>query len=152
MNLISAFAVTHYRKDEDMAVKQLSVFIENKAGSLYEITKILADGGVNLLTLTMADTKDYGIVRLVAEDTDKAVKVLENAGQTASVRDVCGFKIPDKKGELEKVLGILQNHDINIEYMYALADSDKDNAHFVIRVESTEYAEKVLAENNIEII
>lgn len=135
-----------------MAVKQLSVFVENKAGSLYELTKILADGGVNLLTLTMADTKDYGIVRLVADDTDKAVKVLKDAGQTASVREVCGFKIPDKKGELEKVLGILKSKDINIEYMYALADSDSAFAHFVIRVEDTEYAESVLKENGIEIL
>ncbi len=135
-----------------MSVKQISVLVENCPGAICEITGVLAESGVNLLTLTMADTKYYGIIRLVADNAQKAERVLKEAGHTVSVRDMCGFTVPDKEGELNKALGFLRDRNINIEYMYALTNSDEGEANFVVRVEDAQLAEQVLAQNNITVI
>ena len=135
-----------------MAVKQLSVFLENKKGSLSGLADILAEGGIDLKAMTVADTKDYGIARLIVDDVEKALVLLTQNGQTAKVREVCGFKVQDAVGGLAKALDILENNDLNIEYMYAIVTSDAEHAHIVARVDDNEKAEKVLTENGVELL
>ena len=135
-----------------MAVKQLSVFLENRPGTLANLANILADAKVNLKAMTVADTKDFGIARMIVDDTDKALAALTGAGQTAKIHAVCGFKVPDSVGGLAKVLSLLGDHGINVEYMYAIITSDSDKAHIVARVGDNEAAEQLLAENGIELL
>ena len=135
-----------------MAVRQLSVFMENKPGILANLAKILAEGNINLKAMTVADTKDFGIARMIVDDVDKALVVLSSAGQTAKVREVCGFIVPDEVGGLAKVLGILSDAGISVEYMYAIITSDSDRAHIVARVDDNDAAEKILTENGIELL
>lgn len=135
-----------------MAVKQLSVFIENKKGSLVDITKLLHENGINIKALTVADTRDYGILRLIAEDTEKATKILKNSGHTASVREVCSFSVPDKEGGLSAVLELLDKNEINMEYLYSMVTSADGKAFFIMRVDDNEKTEKVLALNGIEVL
>ena len=122
-----------------MAVKQLSVFLENKPGTLANLASILADAKINLKAMTV-------------DDTDKALVALSSAGQTAKVREVCGFKVPDEVGGLAKVLGILAENGLSVEYMYAIITSDSDTAHIVARVDDNEAADKVLLDNGIELL
>lgn len=135
-----------------MAVKQLSVFIENKKGSLADITKLLCENNINIRALTVADTKDYGILRLIAEDTEKATNVLKAAGHTASVREVSSFSVPDEMGGLSKVLELLDENGINMEYLYSMTRSSDGKAFFIMRVDDNEKTEEVLRRNSIEIL
>jgi hypothetical protein len=135
-----------------MAVKQLSVFMENKPGTLANLAKILADANIDLKAMTVADTKEFGIARMIVDDTEKALIALSGAGQTAKVREVCGFKVPDQVGGLAKVLTILGDNGISIEYMYAIVTSDSDKAHMIVRVDDNEAAEKILTENGVELL
>ncbi len=135
-----------------MAVKQLSVFLENKRGALSTIADVLAEGNIDLKAMTVADTKDYGIARLIVDDVEKALVLLTQAGQTAKIREVCGFKVADSVGGLAKALDVLEDNGLDIEYMYAIVTSDSDNAHIVARVSDNELAEKVLTENGIELL
>lgn len=135
-----------------MAVKQLSVFMENKPGVLANLANILAEAKIDLKAMTVADTKDFGIARMIVDDTDKALVALSGAGQTAKVREVCGFKVPDEVGGLARVLELLGDNGISIEYMYAIVTSDSDKAHIVARVDDNEAAEKLLTENGIELL
>ena len=135
-----------------MAVKQISVFIENKAGSIADITKLLSNGGVNLRALTVADTKDYGILRMIADDTEKATALLKEAGHTASVREVSSFAVSDEPGALSKVLELLDENGINMEYFYSTVTSSSGKAFFIIRVDDNEKTEAVLREHSIEVL
>lgn len=135
-----------------MAVKQLSVFLENKKGTLSDLAKVLADAGIDLKALTLADTKDYGIARLIPDDPDRALVVLTQAGQTASVREVCAFKVPDAPGGLAKVLSVLDQSNINMEYMYAVLTAPQEKAMMVVRTDDTATTEKLLKDNGIEIV
>ena len=135
-----------------MAVKQLSVFMENKPGTLANLAQILADANIDLKAMTVADTKEFGIARMIVDDTEKALIALSGAGQTAKVREVCGFKVPDQVGGLAKVLTILGENGISIEYMYAIVTSDSDKAHMIVRVDDNEAAEKILTENGVELL
>lgn len=135
-----------------MSVKQLSVFLENKKGSLSSIADTLAEGGVDLKAMTVADTKDYGIARIIVDDPEKALVLLTQAEQTAKIKEVLGFKVADSVGGLAKALDILEENDINVEYMYATVTSDSENAHIVARVDDNEKAEKALTQNGIELL
>ena len=135
-----------------MAVKQLSVFLENRPGTLANLAEILANAKVDLKAMTLADTKDFGIARMIVDDTEKALVALTSAGQTAKVREVCGFKVPDEVGGLARVLKLFAAKGISVEYMYAIITSDAETAHIVARVDDNEAAETVLAENGIELL
>lgn len=135
-----------------MAVKQLSVFIENKKGSLVELTKLLRENGINIKALTVADTKDYGILRLIADDTSAATSLLKNAGYTASVREVVSFSIPDEKGSLSTVLELLDKNKVNMEYLYSMATSADGKAFFVMRVDNNEKTENLLRQSKIKVL
>ena len=135
-----------------MGIRQLSVFVENKKGSLHQITDLLANANIDLRSMCIADTSDYGIVRMITDDTDRAYKVLSEAGQTANVRTVTAFAVPDCPGGLAKVLALLDKEGVNMEYMYALVTTEKDKAYAVMRTDDYERAEKILATNGIELL
>ena len=135
-----------------MGIRQLSVFVENKKGSLHEITDELAKAGIDLRSMCIADTSDYGIVRIIADDPVKAQKVLLDAGHTANIRTVTAFAVPDQPGGLAKVLSILESRGVNIEYLYALVTTATDKAYAVMRTDETEIAESILKSNGIELL
>ena len=135
-----------------MAIRQLSVFMENKKGSLHEITDILAKNGIDLRSMCIADTADYGIVRIIANDPDRALEILQNTGHVANVREVTAFAVPDCPGGLAKVLGLLENNGIDIEYLYALITTATDKAYAVMRTADGAATENLLMQNGVEIL
>ena len=135
-----------------MGIRQLSVFLANKKGSLHEISDIIAKAGVDLRSMCIADTSDYGIVRMIADDPQKAADVLAAAGHTANIRTVTAFAVPDVPGGLSKVLCLLEENNVNIEYLYALVTTDKDKAYAVMRTDDTDRTEMLLADNGIELL
>lgn len=136
-----------------MAIKQISVFVENKKGSLSGITDLLAANNIDLRALSVADTSDFGILRLiVAKETDHALSLLKENGIIATVTNVVAFAVPDEPGGLAKVLHLLSEANINMEYLYALVTSNTDKAFTVMRVEDNEATEEILKASGIEIL
>ena len=135
-----------------MAVKQLSVLVENEKGSLLGIMNTLAEAGVDLRALSVADTEEYGILRFIADDTEKAQKVLLDAGHPARVKHLVACAVADAPGGLAAALKLLSEHDINIEYIYSLLTRDEDHAYAVMRVSDYRAAEAVLSENGFTIL
>ena len=135
-----------------MAIRQLSIFVENKQGALHEITDILAKAEINLRSMCVADTSNYGIVRMIADDPERAKSLLDAKGYAANVRRVNAFAVPDKPGGLAAVLNILEGQGVNIEYMYALITSEEGKAYSVMRTGSTDETDKILVENGIELL
>lgn len=135
-----------------MAIRQLSIFVENKQGSLHEITDTLAGAGINLRSMCVADTSNYGIVRIIADDPVGAKDLLDKEGHAANVRMVNAFAVPDQPGGLAKVLSLLEGCGVNIEYMYALITSESGKAYSVMRTGDTEETDKILVENGIELL
>ena len=135
-----------------MAIKQLSVFVENKQGSLHDITDALAKANINLRSMCVADTSNYGIVRIIADKTDEAKALLDNDGQAANVRLVNAFAVPDVPGGLSQVLKLLEGNGVNIEYMYALITTEAGKAYSVMRTGDTEKTDEILLANGIELL
>ncbi len=135
-----------------MAIRQLSVFVENKKGSLHEITDVLAKANVDLRSMCIADTSDYGIVRLIVDDPVRAQAILAEAGHVANVREVTAFAVPDVPGGLAQVLDLLEENGVNIEYLYALVTRHAGKAYAVTRTDAPDAAEKILTENGIELL
>ena len=135
-----------------MAIRQLSVFVENKKGTLHEITDVLAKSGIDLRSMSIADTSDYGIVRIIASEPERAKEILNAAGHAANVRNVTAFAVPDQPGGLAKVLSILEENGIDIEYMYALVTKTVGKAYAVMRTNDEDKAEKLLNDNGIELL
>ena len=135
-----------------MAIKQLSVFVENKQGSLHEITDALAKANINLRSMSVADTSNYGIVRIIADDPNKAKELLDKEGHAANIRLVNAFAVPDQPGGLAKVLSLLEGNGVDIEYMYALITSESGKAYSVMRTGNTEETDNILTENGIELL
>lgn len=135
-----------------MAIKQLSVFAENKKGSLREITDALAKANINLRSLCVADTSDYGIVRIIADKPEEAKALLESEGHASNIRHINAFAVPDQPGGLAKVLNILESNDVEIEYMYALITTEDGKAYSVMRTGDTALTDKILTDNGIELL
>lgn len=135
-----------------MAIKQLSVFVENKQGSLHDITEALAKANINLRSMSVADTSNYGIVRIIADKPDEAKALLDNDGQAANVRLVNAFAVPDVPGGLSQVLKLLEGNGVNIEYMYALITTEAGKAYSVMRTGDTEKTDEILVANGIELL
>lgn len=132
-----------------MAIKQLSVFVENKPGRLVGTTRALAQAGVNLRAMSVADTKDFGILRFIVSDTEKAKEALSQES-LVTVTDVVAVKMKDESGSLYTILEALGEAGINIDYMYAFTASLKPGAYVVVRVDDNGVAEKVLSEKGFE--
>lgn len=135
-----------------MAIKQLTVFVENKQGTVVSITEILSQNNINLRALSIAETEAFGILRLIVNDEDAAVKALAEAGYLLKVTEVVGVKIGDAPGKLSAVLRVLDEKNINVEYMYAFMARTEKHAYVVIRVEDNELAETTLEEAGFHII
>jgi hypothetical protein len=132
-----------------MAIRQLSVFVENKKGTLHEITDVLAKSGIDLRSMCIADTSDYGIVRIIASEPERAKEVLNDAGHVANVRNVTAFAVPDQPGGLAQVLSILEENSIDIEYMYSLFTHVEGKAYIVFRVSDADKVVSLLAAHGI---
>lgn len=115
-----------------MFIKQLTVFIENRAGRLEEVAKVLKDNDINIKSMSLADTSDYGLLRFILSDADKAVSVLKEAGFSAMATDVIAVKLTQQVGQLSELLNVLSNADVNVEYMYGLT-SDDQSAFIVLK-------------------
>ena len=135
-----------------MAIKQLSIFVENREGTLVTVTDAIAKAGVDIRAMSVADTNDFGIFRLIVTDIAKAKKALDEANAFVSVTEVVGVALEDKPGALAKVVKILADQNINIEYMYAFITVSKQFAYVVLRVENNEETEKILGENGIRLV
>ncbi|MCL1818720.1 MAG: ACT domain-containing protein [Spirochaetaceae bacterium] len=133
-----------------MIIKQISVFLENVSGRLAEVTKILAEGQVNLRAMTIADTADFGILRIIAANPDKAAEVLTQAGFMAKQTDVLAVEVEDRPGGLAHVLEIFSKNKVNIEYMYASLERSQDKAVIVIKVEDVQKGVKIVEENGLK--
>ena len=125
-------------------LKQLTVFVENRQGALVDITDILAKNGVNIRALSIADTKDFGILRLIVNDNEIAQKTLSDAGYLLKMTDVVGVKIGDAPGKLSGALAVLDQNSINMEYLYAFMTRTERHAYVVLRVEDNAAAEAAL--------
>jgi hypothetical protein len=135
-----------------MAIKQLTVFIQNKKGTVVSVTEILAKNDINLRALSIAETQDFGILRLIVSDEAKAEKVLRESGYLIKVIDVVGVKIGDAPGKLTAALDVLDKANINVEYLYAFMARTEKHAYDVLRVEDNEEAESILTSAGFKMI
>ncbi len=135
-----------------MIIKQISVFVENKAGRLAEITTLLAEAGVDIRALSVADTNDFGILRLIVNDPDKAEEMLKEHGYTVALTKVLAIGIHDQPGGLAAPMKTLFEHHISVEYMYAFISKSVDTAYVILRVEDNERAAQVLQESGVKLV
>lgn len=136
-----------------MSIKQISVFVENKPGALYAMTGVLARHNIDMRALSLAETKDFGIVRIIVDNLYDATTVLKDAGYIHSITPVLGVAIPDTPGGLNKVLQVLTDAQVNVEYMYAfLGGKDTEHAYMIFRVEDPAAATAALASRGISVV
>ena len=135
-----------------MGIKQISVFVENSSGRLAEITAVLAAAGINLRALTIADTADFGILRIIADDPDKALSVLQEKKYTARATEVIGVELEDKPGALARVLDLFSKTGVNIEYLYASLGQSHGNAVVIFKVQDMPHGLKIAAEKGLKVI
>lgn len=135
-----------------MKAEQISVFLENKAGRLAEVTAILAEAGVNIRALALADTSDFGVLRLIVNDNDKAEAALKNRGFTVGKTDVVAVEVEDRPGGLHSILNILNKEGVNVEYMYAFVQQSGDNAIMIFRFDNLDQAVEILQRNSVTVI
>jgi hypothetical protein len=135
-----------------MRAEQISVFLENKAGRLAEVTGILSEANVNIRALALADTSDFGVLRLIVDNNVKAVEALKNRGFTVGRTDVLAVEVEDKPGGLHRILDMLHKAQINVEYMYAFVQHSGENAVMIFRFDNIDEAVRVLEENNVKVI
>ena len=135
-----------------MKVEQISVFLENKPGALAEVTRILGETGVNIRALSLADTKDFGILRLIVNDNEKAKEVLGQKGFTVRKTEVVAVEVPDRPGGLADIMKILAEASINVEYLYAFVQQSGENAIIIFRFDETDRAIAVLSEKKVPIL
>ncbi len=135
-----------------MAIKQLTVFIQNRKGTVVSVTDILSRNNINLRALSIAETQDFGILRLIVNDEKAAEAVLAENGYLIKVIDVVGVKIGDAPGKLTAALDVLDKADINVEYLYAFMARTEKHAYVVLRVEDNAQAEKVLTDAGFKMI
>jgi hypothetical protein len=135
-----------------MKIHQLSVFVENRPGHLRAPCQALADEGISLATLSLADTQQYGILRLIVRDWQRAKDVLEAAGFVVNVTDVLAVEVPNRPGGLADVLRVIEQARINIEYMYAFAEKRDNRAVLIIRFENADDAIRALEHSEVNVI
>ena len=135
-----------------MAIKQLTVFVPNKKGEIVSVTDILAKNNINLRALSIAETEDFGILRLIVNDEDAAEKVLKEQEYLIKTVDVVGVKIGDEPGKLTSALDVLDKADINVEYLYAFMARTEKHAYVVLRVENNAVAEAALTNAGFKLI
>ena len=135
-----------------MKVEQVSVFLENKQGSLEEVTRILKEANVNIRTLSLADTTDFGILRLIVNDVDTTSRVLRDKGFRVSRTTVVAVEVPDRPGGLHSILEALARDNITVEYLYAYVEKSGENAVIIFRFDDSAAATEVLRENSFSVL
>lgn len=135
-----------------MKVEQISVFLENKSGRLAEVSDVLAKAGVNIRALSLADTTDFGILRLIVNDTEKAKQVLKDNGCTVGKTEVVAVEVEDRPGGLANILNVIKKKEINVEYMYAFVQKSGGNAIIIFRFDELEQAIIELQKAGIKIL
>ncbi len=135
-----------------MTINQLSIFVENKAGTVADITKSIASAGVSIRALSVADTQEFGILRLIVSDVEKAKDALHKNDCVVSITKVIGVEIPDVAGGLSSVLELMSENNINVEYLYAFITISGQHAYVVLRVEDNDKAAKILTDNGVKLV
>ena len=135
-----------------MSLKQLTIFVQNKQGAIVDITEVLANNQVDIRALSIADTQDFGILRLIVNDNETASKALIDHGYLIKNTDVVGVKIGDAPGKLSTALKVLDGENINLEYLYAFMTRTQKHAYVVIRVEDNKLAEEALEKAGFHLI
>jgi len=135
-----------------MKVEQISIFVENKPGTLEHATRILKEASINIRTLSIADTSDFGIVRLIVNDVALANKVLKENGFSVSRTPVVAVEVPDRPGGLHGILTVLKGANINIEYLYAFVEKSGQNAVIIFRFDDPDAAIEVLLKNSLTVL
>lgn len=133
-------------------IKQISIFATNKPGQVVKVADALSQENIDIRAMCVADTQDFGIIRLIVNDTDKAKQALSNHKCIVQITNVVGIKIPDKPGSTKQALELLSKKGVNIDYMYAFVTKSKEYAYFVMRVEDPEEADKILSASGVELI
>ncbi|MFN3479223.1 MAG: ACT domain-containing protein [Thermodesulfovibrionales bacterium] len=135
-----------------MKVEQISIFLENKSGRLAEVTDVLAKADINIRALSLADTADFGILRLIVNDTEKAKEVLKKNGFTVGKTEVIAVEVPDRPGGLAGILNVLKDKGVNVEYMYAFVQKSKENAIIIFRFDEIDRAIEGLSSAGVKIL
>lgn len=135
-----------------MKADQISIFLENKSGRLAEVTELLARNAINIRALSLADTADFGIFRLIVSDPDRATALLKDNGFTIGRNEVVAVVVPDRPGGLAGILGTLQGKGINVEYMYAFVQKSEGNAVLIFRFDETDKAIAVLRDAGVRVL
>ncbi len=135
-----------------MKVTQLSVFLENKKGRLYDAARVLGGAGIDIKALTIAESEDFGVLRMVVNKPDEALEALKKNGLVASITDIVAVEVSDQPGGLAAVLKVLNDSDINLEYMYAFSEKNADKAIVVFRFDDPDKAIAVLTKNSIRVL
>jgi hypothetical protein len=135
-----------------MKITQISVFLENRKGRLYDVCSLLGANNVNIRALTIAETESFGVLRIVVDKSDLAIKLLRENQFVANFTDVVAIEVPDKPGGLASILKIFAENDVNIEYMYGFVEKFSDKALLVMRFENTDFAQQILAKHNVHVV
>jgi hypothetical protein len=135
-----------------MKAEQISIFLENKSGRLAEITDILARSSINIRALSLADTADFGIFRLIVSDPARAAAILKDNGFTIGRNEIVAVVVPDRPGGLAGILGTLQEKGINVEYMYAFVQKSEGNAVLIFRFDDADKAIAVLQQAGVRVL
>ena len=135
-----------------MNIKQLSVFVENKPGRLAEITGLLCKNNIDIRALSVADTTNFGILRLIVDKPSAAEQALKNSGFTVSQTDVISIGVDDKPGGLAQAMALLSQENITVEYMYAFVSREEKTAYVILRVDNNERATQILSSNGIKLL
>jgi hypothetical protein len=135
-----------------MKITQISIFLENRKGRLYDVCSLLGGSDVNIRALTIAETESFGVLRIVVDKSDLAIKLLRDNHFVANFTDVVAIEVPDQPGGLASILKIFADNDVNIEYMYGFVEKFSDKALLVMRFEDTDFAQQILAKHNIHVV
>jgi hypothetical protein len=135
-----------------MKITQISVFLENRKGRLYEVCSLLGANDVNIRALTIAETESFGVLRIVVDKSDVAIKLLRDNHFVANFTEVVAIEVPDKPGGLASILKVLAENDANVESMYGFVEKFTDKALLVMRFEDTDFAQQILAKHNIRVV
>jgi len=135
-----------------MRIKQISVFLENRQGRLYDVCSLLGANDINIRALTIAETESFGVLRIVVDKSDAAIKLLRDNQFVANFTDVIAIEVPDQPGGLASILKVLAENNVNIEYMYGFVEKFSDKALLVMRFEDTDFAQKVLTKQNVSVV
>jgi hypothetical protein len=135
-----------------MNAEQLSIFLENKPGRLEEVTRIFEEGGINIRALSLADTTEFGILRLIVNDNEKAKRLLNEKGYTVGINEVVAVEVADRPGGLHRILNALSKNSINVEYMYAFVRQSGQNAVLIFRFDDIQAATAVLKRKGMRVI